>query len=52
MANGAQVLRLPASRPAAEVEQIAAQLAALPDVEYAQPDGVRYALFTPNDQYY
>ena len=52
MSGDAHVLRLPARMPVAEVERIAAQLAALPEVEYAEPDYIMRTLQVrvfPND---
>ena len=68
MSGGAHVLRLSQKMSVAEVQVISARLAALPDVEYAEPDQIRHAikdrrvispddilrpaLLTPNDTYY
>ncbi len=52
MSGEAHVLKLPQSLPESEVAQIAARLAAAPDVEYAEPDGRMYPLLTPNDPQY
>ncbi|MBP7694659.1 MAG: S8 family serine peptidase, partial [Anaerolineales bacterium] len=52
LSGAAHVLRLPAQRPLAEVEVIARQLAALPDVEYAEPDRRMFPAWAPNDPSY
>jgi len=52
MSGDAHVLRLPARLPAAEVEAIARRIAALPDVEYAEPDRLMFPALTPNDPQY
>jgi serine protease len=52
MSGEAHVLRLPARMPPAVVEAIAAKLAALPDVEYAEPDYVMRHTLVPDDPSY
>ena len=52
MSGDAHVLRLPGKLPVAEVERIAQKLAALSDVEYADPDYIRWITLTPNDTQY
>lgn len=52
MSGGAHVLRLPERLPLAEVEAIAGRLAALPEVEYAEPDAIMRPFLTPNDPRY
>ncbi|MEJ5200081.1 MAG: S8 family peptidase, partial [Anaerolineae bacterium] len=52
MSGDAHVLRLPERLPLAEVEAIAARLAALPEVEYAEPDAIMRPFLTPNDPLY
>lgn len=52
MAGEAHVLRLPDAVPIAEAEHIAAQLRALPEVEYAEPDWVIQVAQVPNDPRY
>ncbi|MBX3055536.1 MAG: S8 family serine peptidase, partial [Anaerolineae bacterium] len=52
MSGDAHVLRLPAPLPVAEVETIAAQIASLPDVAYAEPDRVMTLALVPNDPQY
>ena len=52
MSDGASVLRLPARMPAVSVEAIARKLAALPNVEYAEPDYVMRPTLTPDDPSY
>ncbi len=52
LAGGAEVVRLPASLPLAEVEAMAARLAAQPGVEYAEPDYRRHIALVPNDARY
>lgn len=49
MSGDAQVLRLPGPLPLSEVEKIAAKIARLPDVAYAEADGVMTLAYTPND---
>lgn len=52
MSGDAYVLRLPTRMPSASVEAIARKLAALPDVEYAEPDYVMRPTLLPNDLSY
>ena len=52
MSGDAHVLRLPERMPVAQVEQISNRLAALPGVEYAEPDRILQPLLTPNDPQY
>jgi serine protease len=52
MSGDAHVLRLPGRRPVAEVEGMAKRIAALPDVEYAEPDRLMFPALTPNDPSY
>ena len=52
MSGDAHVMRLSSSLPAATVEGIAARLATLPEVEYAEPDYIKRATFVPNDPSY
>ena len=52
MSGDAHVLSLPARMPSASVEAIARKLAALPDVEYAEPDYVMRPTLVPNDPSY
>jgi serine protease len=52
MSGDAHVLSLSARMPRASVEAIARKLAALPDVEYAEPDYVMRATLVPNDPSY
>lgn len=52
MSGDAHVLSLPARMPASAVEAIARKLAALPDVEYAEPDYVMRPTLVPNDPSY
>ncbi|MGZ9234947.1 MAG: S8 family serine peptidase [Anaerolineales bacterium] len=52
MSGDAHVLRLPARLPVNEVMEIARTIAALPDIEYAEPDRIMYPLLTPNDSQY
>lgn len=44
MSGNAHVLRLPQKMPMSDVKVIAARLAALPDVEYAEPDQVMLSI--------
>lgn len=44
MSDGAHVLRLNSRLPLAQVQTIAARLSAEPDVEYAEPDQIRFAI--------
>lgn len=52
MSGGAHVLSLPTRMTSAAVEAIARKLAALPDVEYAEPDYVMRPTLLPNDPSY
>lgn len=52
MSGEAQVLRLPGRMPAAAAEAVARRIAALPDVEYAEPDHIMLAASAPNDPAY
>lgn len=52
MSGNAHVLRLPTRMSTAAVEAIARKLAALPDVEYAEPDYVMRPTLAPNDPSY
>jgi serine protease len=52
MSGEAYVLRLPTRMSPAAVEAIASRLAALPDVEYAEPDYVMQHTLIPNDPSY
>ena len=49
MAQGAQVVRLFRAVPMAEARALARRIAANPDVEYAQVDGLRRPAMVPND---
>jgi serine protease len=49
MSGGADVLRLPRAVPIGEVEAMAAALARLPGVAYAEPDRRVFPALTPND---
>jgi serine protease len=52
MSGNAHVLSLSARKSPAAVEAIARKLAALPDVEYAEPDYIMRATLVPNDPSY
>lgn len=52
MSGDAHVLTLPQPLPDSEVAQIAARIAALPEVEYAEPDSRMFPLTAPNDPLY
>jgi hypothetical protein len=52
MSGDAHVLRLPAALPIETVEAIASKLAALPDIEYAEPDYMMSPTLSPNDPSY
>ena len=52
MSGNAHVLSLPARISPAAVEAIARKLAALPDVEYAEPDYMMRPTLVPNDPSY
>jgi len=52
ISGGAHVLSLPDRMSSAAVEVIAAKLAALPDVEYAEPDYIMRPTLIPNDPSY
>jgi len=49
MSGGADVLHLPRTLPIGEVEAMAAALARLPGVAYAEPDRRMFPALTPND---
>lgn len=52
MSGGAHVLRLPSRWPISAVDDIAKRLAALPEIEYAEPDRLMFPALTPNDPRY
>jgi serine protease len=52
MSGDAHVLSLPSRKSPAAVEAIARKLAALPDVEYAEPDYLMRRTLVPNDPSY
>ena len=52
MSGDANVLKLPKKMPPEQVETIAKELMALPEVEYAEPDQIERPMFTPNDPLY
>jgi len=52
MSDDSHVLRLPGRLPLEQVQAIAAQLMALPEVQYAEPDQILYPDLTPNDPQY
>ncbi|NTU85667.1 MAG: S8 family serine peptidase, partial [Chloroflexales bacterium] len=52
LAEHAHVLRLDSLRPYAEIKAIAKQIAARPDVLYAEPDAIVFPTLTPNDPGY
>ncbi len=52
MSGDANVLRLPALLPLAQVQAISKKLMALPEVEYAEPDQILLPALTPNDALY
>jgi len=52
MSGDAHVLQLPRRMPTAEVERIAAQLSALPEVAYAEPDYIMQPMLVPDDPQY
>ena len=52
MSGGAYVLSLPTRMPLTDVQAIAANLSALPEVEYAEPDAIMVPMLTPNDPQY
>jgi serine protease len=52
ISDRAHVLRLPARLPVAEVEDIARNIAALPEVEYAEPDYMMFPALMPTDPQY
>lgn len=51
-ADNAHVVELPDRLPPSKVKEIAARIAAMPDVEYAEPDYILLPAITPNDTYY
>ena len=52
MSGNANVLRLPAHLPLAQVQAISDKLITLPEVEYAEPDQILFPALTPNDTLY
>jgi serine protease len=52
MSGGAHVLSLPTRMSSAAIEAITRKLAALPDVEYAEPDYIMRPTLVPNDPSY
>ena len=52
LADNTHVLRLPSAMSLAQVSEIAGRLAALPEVEYAEPDVLMQPWITPNDPQY
>ncbi len=52
LAGNSHVLRLSSSRPYSEVAALAQQLAARPEVLYAEPDARIFPDLTPSDPYY
>ncbi len=52
MSGDAHVLGLSTRTPLEEVRAIADRLAALPEVEYAEPDAIMVPMLTPDDKYY
>ena len=50
--DNAHVLQLPERLPEDQVEALSAELMNLPEVEYAEPDSIRYPVLTPNDTDY
>jgi serine protease len=52
LSDEADVFKLPERIPMDQVQKIADLLSALPDVEYAEPDQIRYPALAPNDTYY
>ena len=52
MSDDAHILQLPDRLSASRVEEITARIAALPDVEYAEPDYILLPALMPNDPYY
>jgi serine protease len=52
MSGGAHVLRLPAPLAIEAVTAVAAQIASLPDIAYAEPDQVMFLSLIPNDPQY
>lgn len=52
MDNQAMVLKLPSRLNETKLQDITARLAALPDIEYAEPDALMQPMLTPNDPRY
>ncbi len=52
MSGESHVVRLPERLPLDQVRAIAERLAALPEVEYAEPDQIRFHTLIPNDPQY
>ena len=51
-ANGAQVMRISNTLSPSDLKQLVKDMAADPNVEYAEEDRMMKPLFTPNDTYY
>jgi serine protease len=52
MSDNAHILQLPERLPESRINEIVAEIAAMPDVEYAEPDYILFPTVTPNDTYY
>ena len=52
MSGAAYVLRLPERMPVAQAAAVAKRIAALPEVEYAEPDRIMLPAMTPDDPSY
>lgn len=52
MADNTYILQVPDRQSEAEMEEIAAKIASMPDVEYAEPDYILFPTLIPNDTYY
>lgn len=52
LGNGAQLYQLPSAVGMSTAQQLAAQIAANPDVAYAEPDRIRKRALTPNDPFF
>jgi len=47
--NNTHILQIPDNLSETEIKEIAARIAAMPDVEYAEPDYILFPALTPND---
>ncbi len=52
LTDNAHVFQMPDRLPISEINEIAARISAMPNVEYAEPDSILYPVLTPNDTLY